>query len=246
MKIIYGLFLLTLVYANTFAQTVQVAVEPFPPLIIDRDSGYTIELLKKIETISDLKFEITVVPWIRAKDLLKHGVYDMIAHSAPQAEGEDFYTYAEELIWKKEVCSDIYVTKQEKLQHLNDILVGVPRGGENAAHELAGIPLKNIWAGDLENLFKMLQKGRIEAFWYERGSSMSTIEKLKLTDIFYKKLPEEPVFAGIAVRKDEEGLRLKEKLDKLLETVDYDSIFHDYDAFLKMPNTGVLNKSSGN
>jgi polar amino acid transport system substrate-binding protein len=209
-------------------------------LIIDNDKGYTIELLKKIESISDLKFEITIVPWIRARKMLKIGVYDMIAHSAPGAEGEEFYTYADELDWKQEVYSDIYTLKRENLNNFKNILVGVPRGGENAAHELAGIPLKNIWSGNLENLFKMLVKGRIDAFWYERGSSMSTIRKLKLDNVFYEKLPKNSPFAGIAVQKNEAGLALKEKLDKLIEKVDYDSIFHDYDLFLKMPDSGVL------
>lgn len=238
-KIILG-WLLIFISTNTFAEIVKVAVEPFPPLIVDDKSGYTIELLRKVEAISDIEFKITVVPWVRAKRMLKTGVYDMIAHSAPQAEGEDFYTYAEELNWKKEVCSDIYSMKQGNIDNFKNILVGVPRGGEDAAHELAGIPFKNIWSGDLENLFKMLEKGRIDAFWYERGSSMSTIKQLKLNGIFYKKLPEESLFAGIAVQKNEKGLALKEKLDKLIEAVDHDSIFREYDTFLKMPNTGVL------
>ncbi|OQX28387.1 MAG: hypothetical protein BWK80_00425 [Desulfobacteraceae bacterium IS3] len=53
------------------AQTVKTGVEPFPPLIVDKNTGYTIDLLKAIEAVSDLKFDIRIMSYTRAKYDLK-------------------------------------------------------------------------------------------------------------------------------------------------------------------------------
>jgi len=51
-KIIVVLIILT---CNLLAQEIRIGLEEFPPLINNSKSGYTIELLKEIEKILNLK-----------------------------------------------------------------------------------------------------------------------------------------------------------------------------------------------
>lgn len=44
---------------SVFAETIKVSVEPFPPLINEDKTGASITLLKEIEKVTDLKFDIS-------------------------------------------------------------------------------------------------------------------------------------------------------------------------------------------
>lgn len=222
------------------AETIIVGMEPFPPLIVDKNTGYTIDLLKEIESISDLKFTIDIMPYIRAKKSLESGRVDIIAHTPYKAETKDFYNYAQELDFEIETINDFYVTDEAKLKDISKLKIGIPRGNEEFASEFLGIPVANFYLGTTENLLKMLNAGRIDAFWFERASTMLTLKKLQLDNIHYMKFPKEYFAAGIAVKKDNRGTELKKKIDSLINQIDLKRIFKDYSRYLDMPDKGVI------
>ncbi len=90
------------------AETIKVGFEPFPPFIIDKDTGYTIKLLKEVEAISDLKFEIIIMSYARAKRWLGTGEVDIIGHTPYQVETDAFYKFAQELNFTITTVSDLY------------------------------------------------------------------------------------------------------------------------------------------
>ncbi len=222
------------------AQTVKAGLEPFPPLIVDKNTGYTIDLLRSAEAISTLKFDITIMPYTRAKHDLKGSDLDLIAHTPYQLETKDFFKYARELDWHMETRSDLFVMNKDKFNHIDKLLIGIPRGNKEFASEVLRLPVKNFHEGALENLLKMLKKGRIDAFWFERASTMTTLEKLKIDNVYYMKMPEESIPVGIAVRKDDKGTLLKDKLDSLIKKIDQKKLFKDYSIYLNMPDKGIF------
>ncbi len=223
-----------------YPATIKVGLEPLPPLIVKESQGYTIALLRAVEAVSDLKFDIECMPYSRAKSELGKNTLQLIGHTPYQAEAGHFYTYAQELEFHIPVVTDIYVLDEDKLNNLANLKIGIPRGNEEFASKLLGLPLKNFYPGDLASLLKMLQLGRIDAFWFERASTISTLRRLQIKKIHYRKLPLNPAPAGMAVRNDTAGTRLKKRLDGLFRQIDRQQIFKEYDLYLKMPDQGVI------
>jgi len=222
------------------AQTVKTGVEPFPPLIVDKSTGYTIDLLKAIEAVSGLKFDIRIMSYTRAKYDLKRSQLDMIAHTPYRLETDDFYAYAQELDWNMETRSDLFAISDYKFNKINNLLIGIPRGNKEFAAELLGLPVKNFYESSIENLLEMLQKGRIDAFWFERASTMTMLKKLNISNVFYMKMPKDTIPVGIAVQKNDKGLQLKDKIDSLIKKIDQEKLFKDYSVYLKMPDKGIF------
>ena len=75
--------------ALSFGEEIKVGVEPFPPLINENGTGYAIDMLKEIEKQSDLKFQISFMPYNRAKSELKNGSVDLIGLT-PQGKETSF------------------------------------------------------------------------------------------------------------------------------------------------------------
>ncbi|MCP4133238.1 MAG: transporter substrate-binding domain-containing protein [bacterium] len=219
---------------------VKVGLEPFPPLIIDENKGYTVKMLKEIEAISDLKFNITIRPYNRSKKELERGNLDLLGHTPYKLETKEFYNYAQEIDFNIATRTDLYVTDKSKYKNIKKLKIGIPRGNENFASQLLGIPIENFYVGELESLLKMLKSGRIDAFWFERASTMSTLKKLKIADIYYKKYPQRQIPASLAVRKDKKGMELKQKIDSLVKKVNQKKIFKDYYIYLTMPDSGKV------
>ena len=226
--------------SSATARIIRVGLEPLPPLIIDKQTGYTVDLLKEIEKISDLKFHIVIMPYNRAKRMLRQGRVDLIGHIPFHSETEEFYSYAREFDFKIDVKTDIYVTDERKLENISGLKIGIPRGNEDFAAKLLHIPKRHFYPGSLESLLQMLVRERIDAFWFERSATVSTLRKLGKKNIYYMKLPNNLVPAGLAVRKSRKGIFLQEKLDSLLEKIDADRFLTGYSRFLAMPDRGMV------
>ncbi len=221
-------------------ETIRVGVESFPPMIISANEGYTIDMLRSIEQMSDLTFDIKAMSYSRAKGLLKAGRLDLIAHTPHQLETPDFYEYAQEINWSKDTVADFYAVEKSKLENYKDLKIGVPLGNKEFISELSGISLEQFQEATLESLIQMLEKGRIDLFWFERASTMITMKKLHLNNVYYMKFPEQAIPVGIAVRKNQQGDQLKARLEALLLEVDQTRIFAHFDQYLNMPSTGVF------
>ncbi len=221
-------------------QVVNVGFEPLPPLIIDASKGYTIEILKAIERNSDLEFNIVIMPYIRARNDIFSGSSQLMGHTPYCLETKEFYEKAQEINFSIEVKADLYVMDEKLFKDYKALKIGIPRGNESFASDLLGIPAKNFYLGDLENLLKMLEARRIDAIWFERSSTMSTIDKLKIKNVYYMNIPSEPIPAGLAVQKTSSGNELKIKLETALKKVDTKSILKDLVRFNQLPTKGIV------
>ncbi|MBU2630681.1 MAG: hypothetical protein KKE61_18875, partial [Proteobacteria bacterium] len=216
--------------------------EPLPPLIIDKDNGFTIQMLKDIEKKTDLKFIITIMPYNRAKYLLKTGEIDLAGHTPYQMETPDFYEYAVDVDWHVTTKIDIYGTKLEDLvgeTYKSFKKIGTPRGNEDFFSEMFAIPNENFYVGELGNLVKMVQAKRIDVLLFERSASMSTIQKLNISNINYKMI-DDSVKASFAVNKNSNGIRLKALLENAIKMIDQKSIFKDFFRYTQLPDQGTV------
>ena len=225
-----------------FAEEIRVGLEPFPPLIISEKKGCTIAMLRSIEKISDLKFQIILMTYSRAKLQLKAGRIDLMGHTPYKQENREFYTYALELKWTINTKSDLYAINKKYLnpKNIKKNKLGVPFGNKRFHSEITGIPLEKFTEGFLENLLKMLKLGRIDAFTFERASTMSSIGKLNISNVNYRQLPPVIIPASLAVRNDQKGKQLKKKLDTLIKKLNKQRIFKNYLKFINLPGRGVV------
>ncbi len=234
--------LVNLCFQPIYAEEITVGFERFPPLISDGKVGFTIDMLRSIENISDLKFTIMIMTYSRAKANLRSGKIDLMGHTPYKQENQAFYTYAQELNWSIDTKSDLYATTKTKLnpENIGENRLGVPFGNKEFFSEITGIPLEKFKEGHLENLLEMLKLGRLDAVTFERASTMSTIKRLKIPNAYYKQFPPVIIPAGLAVKVDQKGNQLKKKLDTLIQQVDQQQLFKDYFPFINLPDSGIV------
>jgi len=236
-KIIILLFFINL---KVYCLDIKVGLETMPPLIIDENSGYTVKLLKEIEKKSDLKFDIQIMTYSRASLDLSKGRLDLIGHTPKNKETKEFYVFAQELDFHIPTCLDLYMNKpiNKKNNELKKIsIIGTPLGNKEFFGNMFNIPMKNFKEGSIENLFKMLSVGRIDAFIFERASSMTTIKQLNIKNIYYALLDGE-LDASFAVKNDKNGSNLKKKLDDEIKKIKLNELFKDYYKYINLPKKG--------
>lgn len=234
--------ILFLLFSNlVFGKVIKVGFEPFPPLINKDGTGLTVNLLKAIEAKSNLRFEVIIMPYSRAKLGLKEGRIDMIGHTPYQNETEEFYTYAQELDFNIEAIVDIY-SKDKGLVNLDSFKthkkIGTPRGNEDFFSVNYKIPKNNFYPGELDGLIRMLKKDRIKMILFERGSMMSSIKRIDIEDVYYQKIGE--LSASLAIKKSPAGLKIKEELDKIIKILDIKKIYEKYYEYKKLPDNGIV------
>lgn len=240
-KTVFFLVIIQFLAAPLFAETLRVSVEPFPPLIKEDKTGYSITLLKEIEKTTGLKFEIIIAPYNRAKLDLQTGKTDLIGHTPHGKETKEFYAYAQDLAWSIPTVTDIYAMKKETIEPNSFTaikIIGTPRGNKEFFSEQYNIPLAKLYEGDLDNLLRMMNVGRIDAFIFERASTMGTLKQLKIEGVYYKTL--QTIGASFGIRKDAQGNALKDKIDKAIKKIDVKKIYKDYESYTAMPPKGVV------
>lgn len=226
MKIIAVLLLFLL--GPVSAETVSVRLEPLPPLVVSADEGFTIDLLRAVESVSDFRFDIDVAPYSRAKYQLRNGQAALVGHIPVGLESARFYRYALELDWQVQAVADLFALDPAllTLESTDDIYIGVPLGNAAFFAELTGVPLTRFVEATLPNLVQMLAHGRIQVLIFERVSTRRAIRQARLTGVHYRHLQTIP--AGLAVRNDARGADLRERLDAAIRQVDLDAIFGRY------------------
>jgi polar amino acid transport system substrate-binding protein len=242
-KILFKIFiLLFFINFKIYCLEIKVGLEPMPPLIIDENSGYTVKLLKEIEKKSDLKFDIQIMTYSRATLDLSKGRLDLIGHTPKNKETKEFYDFAQELDFFIKTCTDLYTTKSININNiaLKEIpVIGTPLGNKEFFSSMLSIPIENFKEGAIENLFKMLSAGRIDAFLFERASSMTTVKNLKLKNIYYT-LIDGDLDASLAVKNDKNGSILKKRLDEEIKKINLNKLFKDYYKYTNLPKKGYV------
>ncbi|WP_428243454.1 substrate-binding periplasmic protein [Gynuella sp.] len=229
-------------FQNTYAETVKVMLEPFPPLITEDGNGLSVDFLREIEKLSDLKFEIVIVNYARAKNELKTGNVDLIGHTPYEMEVPEFYTYAQELNWSINSPADVYSLDAAKISEDNFKTlkrIGTPKGNEGFFSDIFGIPVGQFVGGNsVESLVKMLESGRIDALLFERASVMNTLQLQGVHGIYYRGVLDIPI--GFAVPKNAKGDQLKAKLESLFKQVDQDKVYEPGNKYWSLPDEGEI------
>ncbi len=223
------------------AETVRVGLEPFPPLITEDGGGHSIDLLKAIEKGSDLRFDITIMPYSQAKDMLREGKLDLIGHTPKGKETQDFYAFAQDIDWSVITILDIYGLNKEGIAEGSFRSLeayGAPEGNKEFFSEMFGIPVEKFVEGDLEQLLDYLKAGKIDAFMFDRASSMYTIKRLQVPNVHYRMLSD--IGAGFGVRKDDQGAYLKNRMDSAIQSIDIQKALQGYYMFISQPSEGIV------
>lgn len=224
------------------SKPLRVSLEHFPPLVNADGSGLAVELLRRVEEISSLRFNIEIMPYSRARHLLHMGQTDVMGPVPLGLEDADFYRDAVELGWYVPTMMDLFVLDPELMaeEKLFDLELGTTLGNRDFLSELSGVSRNRFVETNLENLVQMLLAGRIQGIVFERASTLSTFYRMGVRDVYFRALKR--VNAGLAVRADEHGEMLKNTLEPLLEKSASHGLFSTYKLFQRLPKKGVLSR----
>ncbi|MEW6989492.1 substrate-binding periplasmic protein [Colwelliaceae bacterium 6441] len=223
-----------------FAQKLTVGFEPFPPFVTDDGKGLSVDMLRAIEEISDLTFDIKIMTYARVKKELKHQRLDLAGHIPKGIEVTSFYQYAQELNWSILTHTDMFSLSDKYLNVNNQSGVNVATtvGNTGFIAELMGkAPSSFIEVSLLNQLVEMLLKDRVKVIVYERASVMTLLENKGIEGVLYKTVGITPI--TLAVQKSADGNKLKEKLDSLIKKIDIQKIFANYFRFNQLESEGV-------
>lgn len=221
----------------SYSEQISVGLEPFPPLVNEDGSGMVVDMLTTLSTGKNLAFDFRVMTYARAKKDLAHNNLNLIGLTPYQLETDEFYQFAAELNWHINTHVDFYALDQDffNVDALHDGSIGTPIGNAEFFAEIIDVPVeKFVEVSNLEQLVKMLERGRLKVILFERVSTMSTIKALNIDKIYYKKMGTVP--ASLAVANTTKGLKLKNKLDKILANVENETFFN---GFIHYDSTNV-------
>lgn len=216
-------------------------MEPFPPFVDKEGQGYSVNMLKAIEEISDLRFDISIMTYARAKHGLKYKNLEIAGHTPRGLETPSFYQYGLDLDWEIETTSDLFSfdIRHFDLAIMAKKRIGTTLGNADFFAEEIGLPADYfIEVASLNQLVDMFIGGRIDVLLFERASVMTLLQERNIDKVYYQTIGMVP--ASIGVRNDEEGKQLKKKLDELINQLDHKAIFGDYLKFSKLPDSGMV------
>lgn len=229
---------------QSYAQEIDVGFESFPPLINEDGSGLVIDMLTALTADQELHFNFHIMNYARAKNDLASGELKLIGLTPFQLETQKFYQYGLELNWHINTRVDFFSLNKShfNVEQLPDSSIGTLVGNADFFSEIINVPVsKFIEVSSLEQLAKMLALGRLKVILFERASTMSTIKALNIENIYYKNVGIVP--ASLAVSKTAIGIKLKEKLDKLLANLDNNEFFSEFIDYTSMDDSGqVINE----
>jgi polar amino acid transport system substrate-binding protein len=223
------------------AEKIHVGMEPFPPFVDAQGEGLTIDMLRAIENISDLEFDIEIMTYARAKHQLKNQRVDIAGHTPKTFETPEFYLYAQDLNWQIDTTSDIFSFDRRHfdLSKLKEGRIGTTLG--NADFFAAQMNISRdrfIQTATMRQLIGMFVKRRIDVLVFERVSVMTLLQEKNVAGVYYQSIGKIP--ASIAVYQNDVGGQLKSKLDKLINKLPLDTIFSDYLQYTNLADKGIV------
>ena len=224
-----------------YAETLTVGLEPFPPFINEQGHGYSVDMFKEIEKISDLTFDIKIMTYARAKHELKSNRLDIAGHTPKGLETKSFYHYGVELDWQIATTSDLFSFDKRyfDIAQIKSQRIGTTTGNAGFLAEQLGIAeYLFIEVATLNQLVEMFIKRRIDVLLFERSSIMTLLQEKKAQNVYYQTIGLVP--ASIAVSLDKKGLKLKRKLDGLIKQLDHQKIFSGYFKYADLPEKGKV------
>ena len=226
---------------HSYSEEIDVGFEPFPPLINEDGSGLVIDMLNSKSVGSDIHFNFTIMTYGRAKKDLESKRLTLIGLTPFQLETKEFYQYGVEVNWHINTHVDFFSLDKRyfDIEQLPNGSIGTPIGNAEFFSEIVGVPaIKFVEVSSLEQLVKMLALGRLKVILFERVSTMSTIKKFEIANVYYKKMGIVP--ASMAVSNTAKGLLLKSQLDKLLLNDENNEYFGKFINYTSMNDSGEV------
>lgn len=224
-------------------ETLRVGLEIAAPLIQKDGKGILNRLLRELEQKSGYEFSIEYMTYGRALVELQKGRLDLIGITPTGNETKGFYEYAVDLDWSFVTHNIIFY--KEKNQHktsLNDFaLFGTLPGNEAFMAEMLGLDISRFHGGPLKSLFKMLEKGRLDAVIFESISSITTLKEMNLKGLLYKKVNQ--LNGGFSLSKSK-PMVLK-KLNSTLNAIDTQKYFKPIKVVQKLEGVETLGGLQG-
>lgn len=239
----WSILLLCLLTGLAAAREIRVRLEPFPPLIRDDGTGLVVRMLNNLAREHELRLDIEIVSYSRAKYQLRNGEADLIGLVPLEREMERFYNHARELDWRLSTRADLFSHSPELLdgdtwkQHR----IGTPWGNAAFFSDMTGVAVDRFLESSLPSLARMLRGHRIDVLLFGRVSTMTTIHDLGLETIHYRTLGQ--ISAGFAVADNERGRALKRRLEPLLTAPVQLPLFADYLDYAELPPRGVVGEA---
>ncbi|MBF0118774.1 MAG: amino acid ABC transporter substrate-binding protein [Desulfobacterales bacterium] len=195
-------FAVLFIYANVLAaeKKIIVVAEEWPPFeFLDQDkkpTGIDVDIASEILKKLNIDFEVKILPWARAWEMLQKGEADASFSTSKKAEREEFLYYPNESMWVSEVV--FFVKKDKKLPEFkgyedakkNNLKIGVIRGNSYndafwQAFPYADTEKKKINAQldeavDMETNIKKLAAGRIDLYIVDKTVGLYGVKKLNL------------------------------------------------------------------
>ncbi len=229
-------------------------MEAFPPLVREDGSGLFVEVLKRIETVTDLSFSFGVMTLARAKVEVEKGRAEVLMLTAGPDEAPEFHRQFVSLDWGVPVVVDIYYktdTALEKLERAKageetDILIGVLIGNTKVAAKLLELdPTFDFFEVTTERqLILLVDLGRIDLAIWPRQPIFFMARSLGVSGIKYQKIADIKGF--MSFKNSPDGIRLRDTIDAAIRQIDITDIFHNYETLLHLPDSGTVPSSSAN
>lgn len=221
-------FSILMLFSFSFAEdsfskeVIRVGLEEASPLIVADGSGILNKILSEVEQKSPYKFVFEYMTYGRALKELKSGNVDLVGITPTGNETKEFYHYADDLDWFFQTFNIVFVREEDKDKSLKEFqLIGTQPGNEVFMSEMMNLSKDKFHGGSLDSLFRMLEKKRLDAVIFESISSITTLEKMNLKKMSYKKLNR--MQGGFSVSKKRKNLR--ENLNRIFKEVDTDKYF---------------------
>lgn len=223
------------------AETISIGLEPFPPFINENGEGLSVDMFRAIEKVSDLKFDIKIMTYARAKHELQLKRLDIAGHTPHSLETKDFYQYGQDLNWRIETTSDFfgYDKRLFNPENIQKRKIGTTQGNAGFFAKKLNIDASYfVEVRSLNQLVDMLLKRRIDVILFERVSVMTLLKQRKAEGVYYQSIGHMP--ASLAVSNDAKGDALKAKLDKAISLIDFDKIYTTFYQYSSLPAQGVV------
>lgn len=234
------IFLTISSYAHEPPPTLRAGLEPFPPLITEQKTGYSIDWLREVAKAAGFELKIQIMPYSRAKSALMSGQVDIIGHTPNGLETDAFYTFATELEHTVLTRLDAVSQSQEdtRQDQLGLVYVGTPFGNASFISALLELSEDRFVEGTLPNIIDMMLSRRINTVVFDRAAIFTEMQKHE-GSVYYREVQQ--IDAGFAVRND--NPKLLAKLNDAALQVDSQAAYEDYLNQYDWPKAGFI--SSG-
>ncbi|PAV25257.1 hypothetical protein CF392_11885 [Tamilnaduibacter salinus] len=218
--------------------TLRVGLEPFPPLITEEASGYSVEWLRAVAREAGMTLRLNIMPYSRAKISLMADQVDLIGHTPYGLESDRFYQFGQELSHRVTTRLEAFSLSRDHLalKEATNTFVGTPFGNTGFIAELTGLDQDRFVEGTLENVVNMLLASRVDTVVFERVSVMTRLRKEAEQPVYYRRI--EQVDAGFAIRASDTALH--QRLESAIDAVNADAIYRPYADLRDVPSEGVI------